>query len=340
MDDLVIAYSKNLSKGGVFVRTDKLLPVDSRVRLLLELPDGGGEFSIDCRVAYVVEAAAPGAKAAPPGMGIQFLNPNDAARARVEAFIAGCAAEPPVLEARAPERPRKVLVVDDDARYGRAASEPFQARGDEVRVARDGIEALALCIQDPPEIILCDVQMPRMDGWQFLRVVRARPALAKVPFVFLTSLDGEVDRLRGYRLGVDDYIPKPYRPQEVLARADRAFARAAAAAAEVEAPSLRGDLEQVSAGSVLSFLEMERRSGVLTLAGPPEARVLLRGGAPIGVAIVGRVASPRELFFEVLDRRTGPFAFVARDVAEPDLMNANITALLLEHARHTDEGTR
>jgi CheY-like chemotaxis protein len=274
-------------------------------------------------------------------MGIQFVDPNDQTRERIEAFIADCAGVPS-LESLPPSKPLSVLVVDDDAAYVKVAVEPFERRGDRVRVAHDGIEALALCIKEAPDVILCDVQMPRMDGWQLLRVVRARPALVKVPFVFLTSLDSESDRLRGYRLGVDDFIAKPYRPQEVLARADRAVARAASSNEEVDLPTLRGDLEQVGPSSVLSFLEMERRTGVLSLSGAPAARVWLREGAPINVAIAGRPASApvRELFFEVLDRQNGPFAFTARDIADPDRIGAPVTMLLLEHARRKDESAR
>jgi uncharacterized protein (TIGR02266 family) len=339
MDDLVVAYSKNLSKGGLFLRTDRCLPVDSRVRLHLELPDGGGELTVECRVAYVSEPTDWDAIGHPAGMGIQFADPDDSMRARIEAFIAGCEGEPPPSSHRSAE-PRKVLVVDDDAAYARVASEPFLRRGDQVRVAHDGIEALALCIKEPPDVILSDVQMPRMDGWQLLRLVRSRPALAKVPFVFLTSLDGEADRLRGYRLGVDDFIAKPYRPLEVMARADRALSRARQLTQEAETPTLRGDLEQVGPASVLSFLEMERRTGVLTLSGEPVASVFLREGAPVAVEIAGMpsIVSQRELFFDVLARLDGPFAFFSREVSVQDRLHTPVTALLLEHARRTDEG--
>src|SRR5262249_14227382 len=154
------------------------------------------------------------------------------------------------------------------------------------RIAHDGIEALALCIKQPPDVILCDVQMPRMDGWQFLRVIRARAGLEKVPFLFLTTLGSEADRLKGYRLGVDGYIPKPYGPAEVVARADRAIARAErSGSSEPESSILRGDLEQVGLGSLLSFLDLEKKTGVVRIAGREEARVYLRGGSVMRVEI-------------------------------------------------------
>ena len=82
----------------------------------------------------------------------------------------------------------------------------------------DGFEALAMCLKSAPDLILADLQMPRMDGWQLLRVVRGRPSLASVPVIFLTSVSDEDERLHGYQLGVDDFVVKPFRAPELGAR--------------------------------------------------------------------------------------------------------------------------
>jgi len=341
LDDLVIGYSKNLSKGGLFLRTPKLLAVDAVVELHIELPDGGGELVTLCRVAFARNAAEAAKSRQPQGMGIQFLDPKDETRSRIERFIAECSAELPASER--PSRALDVLVVDDEEAYCEVAAEPFRARGDTVRIAHDGIDALALCLKARPDIILCDVQMPRMDGWQLLRLVRARPVLASVPIVFLTTLTSEDDRLLGYRLGVDDFIAKPYRPQEVVARADRAVARADKASdAAGERGKLRGDIEQVGVPSVLAFLELEKKTGVLTVAGKQTARVHLRTGSPVRLELDGATAGSRwkELLFEVLDRRAGPFEFTSGDIKCADEIKTSVTALLLEHARRRDEKGR
>jgi DNA-binding response OmpR family regulator len=283
-------------------------------------------------------------------MGIQFLDPNDEARGRIERFIA----EFGMRGARAAETaPRKksirVLVVDDDAAYCKLAAEPFRDRGDTVAVAHDGIEALAQCIRERPDVVLCDVQMPKMDGWQLLRMVRARPALAEVPFLFMTTLTSEDDRLLGYRLGVDDYIDKPYRPLEVVARADRAISRAArrretSAGTPSDKSSLRGDVEQVSLASVLAFLELERKTGVLEVEGLYQARLFVRDGSLLRVEREvlehGRTTGDREAVFELLDWRRGTFEFQAGKVEGEDRLRSNITSLLLEHARLSDEAAR
>lgn len=368
MDDLVVAYSKNLSKGGLFLRTTRFLPMNTNLRLHLELPDGGGELTVLCRVAYIREETDWGNVGQPPGMGIQFVDPDDDVRARVEKFIMECAVvddAPPEMHAR----PIDVVIVDDDKAFCEAAAEPFRQRGDTVRLAHNGIEALALCISRAPDVILSDVNMPKMDGWQFLRLVRARPDLAAVPFLFLTTLSSEADRLKGYRLGVDDYINKPYRPPEVVARADQAIHRAGRAADREpdKDQALRGDLEQVGLPSVLSFLEMEKQTGVLTLVERPSAssargeapaaesklgaggvvRIFLHAGRPTRVEEEGAAplgssdpAGSRELLMRVLDVGRGRFEFVPQLVEGDNLIGATFTSLLLEHARRRDERAR
>jgi CheY-like chemotaxis protein len=237
-----------------------------------------------------------------------------------------------------------VVVVEDEPLQSEAAAEPFRSRGDRVRICRDGLEALASCLDDPPDVVLSDVQMPRMDGWQLLRMLRSRPALATVPVLFLTTLSSEQDRLRGYRLGVDDFIAKPYEPSELVARADRAVVRAEhQAQGHQPAPqdALRGDLEQVSLQSLLSFLEVERKSGVVRIGPDTNAQIYVSEGQPLRVEIHDAPSelSPRELLFQLLSLRVGRFDFVAGPVSGPNELGDRASALLIDHARLCDEGS-
>jgi CheY-like chemotaxis protein len=235
-----------------------------------------------------------------------------------------------------------VVVVDDDPRWREYASEPFLKRGDRVRATADGLEALAQCLNDPPDIILTDVNMPRMDGWQLLRMVRARPQLASVPVIFLTALDGDAERLKGYQLGVDAYIPKPFVADELLMRVHRVVRRNRLVAAELEkAQTFRGDLEHVSPSSLLSFLAVDRQNGVLLLVGEQVARVFLRDGRPLRVEIEGALPIPsREALLSLLGWTTGQFEFSPQEVHGNDEIKTAVSALLLEHARMTDERRR
>ncbi len=335
MDDLVIAFSGNLSRGGLFIKTDQLLPTGSEVTLTLELPDGAPEIQVPCNVVFVRDQGVR-------GMGVKFIDPDDQTRKRIEWFIINAAPSSEELQAQAATRKLDVVVVDDDPLQSKAAAEAFRARGDTVRVARDGLEGLALCLKQKPDVVLTDVQMPKMDGWQMVRMLRAREAFAKLPIVFLTTLSSEADRLVGYRLGVEDYLEKPYDPSDLLTRVDRVVLRAEQQSA-LEPSSvgegLSGDLVQVGMASILSFLEVERRTGVLRVGPATNGRIWISEGRPLQAeahAPEGPLQG-RDAINSLLDAKAGRFEFREEPVACADEIQSTLSGLLLEHARLSDE---
>ena len=242
---------------------------------------------------------------------------------------------------RAPEV-LDVLVVDDDPRWREYSAEPFLRRGDRVRTVSDGLEALSMCVSDPPDVVLTDVNMPRMDGWQLLRMIRARPNLGGVPVVFLTSLTGDEERLQGYQLGVDAYIPKPFHPDERLMRVHRVVRRRRQAEESDTAGTLRGDLDNVSAASLLSFLAVERKTGILLVVSDRVARVFMREGRALRVEMEGDgpALSSRDGLLAILDWQAGQFEFSLDRVGGADEIRSAISALVLDHAQQQDEGVR
>jgi uncharacterized protein (TIGR02266 family) len=222
VDALVVAYSANLSRGGLFLKTDRTMPEGSVISLTIQLPDGGESVSVPCSVVF----ARDGSDGQTAGMGLKFIDPDCTIQNRIEWFIINSTPDPNDLRTQSQLRTLHLVIVDDDHFQSDVASAAFKARGDRVRVARDGIAGLALCIEEKPDVILTDVQMPRMDGWQMVRLLRARASLSHVPILFLTSLSSEQDRLVGYRLGVDDYMTKPLAPEDLVSRVDRAVLRA------------------------------------------------------------------------------------------------------------------
>jgi uncharacterized protein (TIGR02266 family) len=345
IDDLLVAYSSDLSKGGMFLQSDRFLPVNAVLRLQLELEPGAAEIPIICRVVYVRDDRTGRAVGKPPGMGIEFLDLTSECLQLIEAFIAekiAAVGEPEAPPPPVPPRRLSVLIVDDDAGCRTLAAQPFRMRGDHVRVANDGFDALALCLKEPPDLIVSDVNMPRMDGWMLLRMVRARPTLASVPFLFLTTLGGEQDRLRGYQLGVDDYIGKPFRGKELQARVDRIVERTLRMThALAEKKSLRGDLAQVGLPSVLAFLELEKKTGELLVVSERTAHLYLRDGRLVRLDVDGLAATaPIDIAYNVLSWQAGQFEFAVREVPYEDVLQMSVTELLLEHARFSDESGR
>ncbi len=112
--------------------------------------------------------------------------------------------------------PRSILIVDDDPHIRHLLAFAFAKAGLATREAGDGEEALASVERDAPDLVILDINMPRMDGLEVCRRLRAS---GDVPILFLSSRDDEIDRVLGIELGGDDYVVKPFSPREVVARA-------------------------------------------------------------------------------------------------------------------------
>ena len=111
---------------------------------------------------------------------------------------------------------KRILVVDDEAKLLRAVAVDLRGEGYDVATARSGAEALALIAQSLPDLIVSDIRMPGMDGYQLARRLRENARTAIIPIIFLTAKDTSADRIEGFRSGVDAYITKPFEPDELL----------------------------------------------------------------------------------------------------------------------------
>jgi len=139
---------------------------------------------------------------------------------------------------------RRVLVVDDEESVRELIELYLRKEGFEVIHARDGKEALRLNGEHHPDLIILDLMLPGLDGWEVCRQIRST---SKVPIIMLTARAEEVDRIVGLELGADDYVVKPFSPRELVARVKAVLRRGTSAAEEAETltfPGLRVDRVQ------------------------------------------------------------------------------------------------
>jgi two-component system sensor histidine kinase/response regulator len=122
---------------------------------------------------------------------------------------------PPVHVESARQKTWKVLVIEDDARWRTLVELSLEAGGHTVLTAADGLAGLALAVEKP-DVILCDVEMPRLNGYAVLEALRQQPELRAIPFIFLTARSARSDQRKGMVLGADDYITKPFEPRELV----------------------------------------------------------------------------------------------------------------------------
>ena len=135
-----------------------------------------------------------------------------------------------------------VLFIEDDRALVDALSMAFEDAGHAVLAAFDGKEGLARALRDRPDVVICDVQLPRLDGFSLCRALRERGD--RVPFLLLTARDSEIDQALGLDLGADDYVIKPASARVLLARVNALLRRQALLRGPAGEPSLvtAGDL--------------------------------------------------------------------------------------------------
>jgi len=222
----------------------------------------------------------------------------------------------------------------------------IERRGHQVETAREGKEGLDKALEFRPDLIISDVMMPGMDGWSFVRALRAHREMSLIPVIFLTALNKEEDRILGFRLGADDYLAKPFRFEELDLRVERVLRSSDRMQQSVKemsqddgAVGLRGDLGQLGVSAVLTILEMERKSGILVLRkGSITGRVFMKEGRALA-AFFDEKPQPRgaEAVFEMLTWREGRFEFTGLEVEMEDQIKTSTTHLLMEGARRIDE---
>lgn len=245
--------------------------------------------------------------------------------------------------------PSRVLVADDDLWILRMISTVLERRGHSVTLASDGEEALTSALANPPDLLITDINMPRMDGWELIAALRDRKGLANLPVIVLSELTDEDSRARGFKLGVEDYVAKPFRFDELDIRVSKTLRRPTTGA---EPPyddealpdvGLVGSISEISLSSLLTMFELDAKTGVLELTrfATPEARLYLRKGRIVAAELDNSDdLSDAERIYKLLSWTTGRFEFVTQPVELEDRVQARTTALLMEGARRMDEANR
>jgi DNA-binding NarL/FixJ family response regulator len=121
--------------------------------------------------------------------------------------------------------PKRLLVVDDDPNLVLLVKDYLEFRGYEVVAASNGLEALEVMRRLTPDLIICDVMMPEMDGYTFVQTLRSDRATDWIPVIFLSARGQTADRVRGLNTGADAYLVKPFEPEELVAQVEATLKR-------------------------------------------------------------------------------------------------------------------
>lgn len=251
----------------------------------------------------------------------------------------------------------QILIVDDDPWIVRMVTTVLEKRGHVIHSASDGEEGLQKAIKLRPDLVISDVMMPKMDGWTLVRTLRSRSELSLTPVIFLTALSGDEERIRGFRLGADDYLPKPFRFEELDLRVANALKKRQALGQQMDAlvkarpeegaaaagrnTGIHGTLDQLGLSSLLAMIDMERKSGILVLTrGRAVGRIFCRAGRVLSARLEGDgpfVRKGAEVIYQMLNWTEGRFDFTAVEVEMEDEIRTQTMHLLMEGARRIDE---
>jgi two-component system KDP operon response regulator KdpE len=133
----------------------------------------------------------------------------------------------------------RILLVDDETAIQRAVGPLLRGRGYELEIAANGAQALRAFADRPPDLIVLDLGLPDLEGTEVCRRVRAT---SQVPILVLSAREGEADKVQALDLGADDYVTKPFGPEELLARIRVALRRRSASASVSDGPFVVGDI--------------------------------------------------------------------------------------------------
>jgi DNA-binding response OmpR family regulator len=232
----------------------------------------------------------------------------------------------------------KVLIVDDDPKIGRLLKFKLAKADFETEYFSSGSEALKKIPEIKPHLIISDIQMPQMNGFEFCEKLRQDARTASIPFIFLSGRTDTSDQLEGLRLGADDYVCKPVKIDFLLERMEKILERAARAKSYKSLADFSGNLSQMNLNDVIQIVESNQKTGELEFAtseGKAIGRILFNKGNLVKAQF--GVLEGTEAFYNLMDEEEGFFEFYTRVIDEPEQITITNMAALLQGSRLIDE---
>lgn len=201
----------NLSEGGLCLYSAQRYPIGAQLYCAIALPGRTAPLEISGTVAWFQKAdeGDHGYK-----LGVEFAHLPDEARELLRALMQG---PPPVAAA---SRAKKLLLVDDDPDLRHALKLRFESAGFDVVTAADGLEALRKGREEHPHVILLDLMLPTLTGFDVCRLLKFDPKFQHIPVILFTARAREDDIRTGYAVGADAYVTKPFDGQGLIAKVE------------------------------------------------------------------------------------------------------------------------
>jgi DNA-binding response OmpR family regulator len=232
----------------------------------------------------------------------------------------------------------KILIVDDDPLITKLLEKKLSKAGFTNDSVHDGQEALEKIHQFKPDIIISDIMMPRLDGYELHRSLRQNPHTASIPFIFMSSKASPEDQLEGLRMGADEYVCKPFDFENLIERIQNVMDRSAAVNPYNGRPDFSGNLSRMKMVDILQLVEINLKTGELVFKkqnGKIEGKAFFKKGSLID-ARTGNL-SGQEAFFDLLEKNIGYFEFFSDSIDIPETITEPTMSVLMNGTRLIDE---
>ncbi len=249
----------------------------------------------------------------------------------------------------------RILIIDDDLNILSTLRILFQREGFQVQTAFDGEDGLKKVFASGVDVILTDVNLPKMDGFQVFQKLKMQGVVQQIPILMMSAATTPVERAKFLEEGVEDFIPKPFNTIELLARVKRCLARAGAggavgvSSAGAGASTTRvgeltkGKLGDLQVVDLVQFFLMGQKEGLLEVSTPDStARLFFVAGEIVHCTVSERSGICREgddAVYAVLRMKDGNFRAAFDRVQMSKRIRTPTTELLMEHARRVDESS-
>jgi len=234
---------------------------------------------------------------------------------------------------------KTVLIVGDNPQNVEYLVGGLVGAGFQVATALDGSEAWEKINQYLPDLVISEVDLPDIDGFQLLNKIRENPNTRSIPLIFLTSRGELQDKIRGFQLGAKDYIVKPLSAREIVARVKMVLGRISKRRAQRDQAEGRmmGRLEEMSPVELIQNLGMERKTGILTLTNEnnKNGQIFFKNGCVVN-AILGNFRAEKAVY-QMLSWERGDFCMVFQDVDVADEIPISNLGLVIEGLKRLEK---
>jgi DNA-binding response OmpR family regulator len=231
-----------------------------------------------------------------------------------------------------------ILAVDDSDLILEMLKDCLEDSRFKVVTAGNGEEGLKILEQIKPDLIISDIVMPVMDGWQFCEAIRKNPDTTSIPFLFLTSEKEVPKRIRGLKLGADDYLTKPFSRVELLSRVNRIVDKVARVRQDMSMrrAALSGHTSHLAMADLLQLLSLNGKTGVLRLEREEQGRIYFRNGKIID-ARLGQARGLKALY-RLLGWQEAHFELEPlEDAGSEETIQESTQGVIMEGFTHLDE---